>query len=196
MAATVKLNVGGKHFEVSRALIDEHSNTMLERLVSDTWNKNPDKTVFIDRDSDIFAHILNYLRYGSIEIPINLPRTMFDRELDYYGISMRNGIIDQESVAKVIDSLVTQLAEAQKKLDVAKNNHLMFLVAVECCNQFRRSRINNPNEDSVEIMIKKSHKLWKELDKTTHLSNKERKDILNTYLERHFGLTVAQGANI
>ncbi|KAL7548999.1 hypothetical protein ACHAWF_012264, partial [Thalassiosira exigua] len=70
MAATVKLNVGGKHFEVSRALIDENSETMLGRLVSDAWNNDPDKPVFIDRDGDIFAHILNYLRYGSIELPI------------------------------------------------------------------------------------------------------------------------------
>ena len=29
VVATVKFNVGGKHFEVSRALIDEHSDTML-----------------------------------------------------------------------------------------------------------------------------------------------------------------------
>ena len=62
--ATVKFNVGGKHFEVSRALIDEHADSMLRRLVSDTWNEDPSKAVFIDRDGDIFAHILNYLRYG------------------------------------------------------------------------------------------------------------------------------------
>ena len=63
--ATVKFNVGGKHFEVSRALIDGHAeDTVLVKLVSDTWNEDPSKAVFIDRDGDIFAHILNYLRYG------------------------------------------------------------------------------------------------------------------------------------
>ena len=62
---TVKFNVGGKHYEVSRALIDEHcSETVLGKLVSDTWNDDPDKAVFVDRDGDIFAQVLNYLRYG------------------------------------------------------------------------------------------------------------------------------------
>ena len=62
--ATVKFNVGGKNFEVSRALIDEHADYFLRRLVPDTWNEDPSKVVCIDRDGDIFAHILNYLRYG------------------------------------------------------------------------------------------------------------------------------------
>ena len=65
VATVVKFNVGGKHFEVSRALIDEqNSDTMLGRLVSDTWSNDPSKPVFIDRNGDIFSHLLDYLRYG------------------------------------------------------------------------------------------------------------------------------------
>jgi hypothetical protein len=60
---TVKFNVGWRHFEVSRA-IDNHLDTVLGKLVSDTWQDDPDKAVFVDRDGDIFAQILNYLRYG------------------------------------------------------------------------------------------------------------------------------------
>ena len=41
--STVKFNVGGKHFEVARALIDDHSDTLLGKLVSDTWNANQNK---------------------------------------------------------------------------------------------------------------------------------------------------------
>lgn len=63
-AENVKFNVGGKHFEVSRALIDSHAESVLGKLVSDTWYEDPNKAVFIDRDGDIFAQILNYLRYG------------------------------------------------------------------------------------------------------------------------------------
>ena len=61
---TVKFNVGGRHFEVSRALIDGHSETVLGKLVSDNWNEDPDKTVFVDRSGDLFANVLEYLRYG------------------------------------------------------------------------------------------------------------------------------------
>ena len=61
---TIKFNVGGRHFEVSRDLIDTHSETMLGKLVSGAWQEDPEEVVFIDRDGDIFAHVLNYLRYG------------------------------------------------------------------------------------------------------------------------------------
>ena len=64
MVDTVKFNVGGRNFEVSRAVVDEHSDTVLGKLVSDASNDNPGKSVFIDQDSDIFAYILNYLLYG------------------------------------------------------------------------------------------------------------------------------------
>ena len=64
MVDTFKFDVGGRHFKVSRDLIDEHSETMLGKLVSDTWNGNPDEAVFIDRDGDIFPHVLNHLWYG------------------------------------------------------------------------------------------------------------------------------------
>ena len=62
--STIKFNVGGRHFEVSRDLIDTHSETMLGKLVSDVWQEDPEQEVFIDRDGDIFAHVLDYLRYG------------------------------------------------------------------------------------------------------------------------------------
>jgi hypothetical protein len=61
---TVRFNVGGRLFEVSSALIDGHSEAVLGKLVSDTWNDDPGKAVFIDRSGDIFAHVLEYLRYG------------------------------------------------------------------------------------------------------------------------------------
>ncbi len=63
-SSTIKFNVGGRHFEVSRDLIDTHSETMLGKLVSDAWQEDPEEEVFIDRNGDIFAHVLDYLRYG------------------------------------------------------------------------------------------------------------------------------------
>ena len=63
-SSTIKFNVGGRHFEVSRDLIDTHAETMLGKLVSDAWQEDPEQEVFIDRNGDIFAHVLDYLRYG------------------------------------------------------------------------------------------------------------------------------------
>ena len=61
---TIKFNVGGKHFEISRDLLGGHSETMLGKLVSEAWQADPEERIFIDRDGDNFAHVLNYLRYG------------------------------------------------------------------------------------------------------------------------------------
>ena len=58
MVDTVKFNVRGKHFEVSRALIDEHSGVMLGKLFSDTWNEYQEKAVFVDRNGNIFVRVL------------------------------------------------------------------------------------------------------------------------------------------
>ena len=60
----IKFNVGGKQYECSRDLIDKNSETVLGKLVSEVWQSDPAEAVFIDRDGDMFGHVLNYLRYG------------------------------------------------------------------------------------------------------------------------------------
>jgi hypothetical protein len=96
MVDTVKFNVGGRHFEVSRDLIEQNPDTMLAKMISETWENEPDKPMFIDRDGDKFSLILDYLRYGSIELPVSIPTAMFQRELDYYSITGSNGSVTQE----------------------------------------------------------------------------------------------------
>ena len=44
--------------------MEKHSETMLGKLVSEAWQSDPEEPVFIDRDGDISALVLNYLRYG------------------------------------------------------------------------------------------------------------------------------------
>jgi len=61
---------------------------MLSRMISDTWqlsdSDSDDKPIFIDRSGDIFAYVLEYLRYGSVVLPMSIPTEMFTRDLDYY----------------------------------------------------------------------------------------------------------------
>ena len=58
---TVKFNVGGRHFEVSMDLIKKYSESVLGTLVS---SSSCDETVFIDRNGDTFAYVLDFMRYG------------------------------------------------------------------------------------------------------------------------------------
>ena len=95
----VQFDVGGRVFKTSRSLIDQHEDTMLARLVSDTWQEDPNKSVFIDRDGDIFAQVINYLRYGSIELPMTISKAMFLRDLDFFGIVPEEGSVKTASEA-------------------------------------------------------------------------------------------------
>jgi hypothetical protein len=128
---TVTFDVGGKLFKVSRNLIEQFSDTMLGKIVSETWQRDSGATVFIDRDGDIFAHVLNYLRYGSIALPITISRSMFDREMDYYGI-----INDVNALTIKQESSVDAMKLVKNKLQDAELEHDMFLIAVHAYHKF------------------------------------------------------------
>jgi hypothetical protein len=83
--STVKFNVGGRHYEVSRASIEKFPSTMLARMISETWQKDPEVTLFIDRDSDRFRFCLDYMRDGQVCLPHNVPKEGILLELDYFG---------------------------------------------------------------------------------------------------------------
>jgi len=90
----VKLNVGRKHFEVSRDLLMKNGNSRLSKLVSDA---NPEDTVCIDRDGSIFKHLLNYLRHGEIMLPETISKSAFLREIEYFGIDVTEGSVLRET---------------------------------------------------------------------------------------------------
>jgi hypothetical protein len=125
MVETVKFNVGGKHFEVSRNLIEQDPTTTLAKMISKTWEKQPGEPMFIDRDGEKFAYVLDYLRYGSIDLPPAIPLSMFTRELDYYCIPLTKGsvkAVKEKSFGEVVKDV--------------KTNHVALDLAFECHNRF------------------------------------------------------------
>ena len=121
---TVKLNIGGRHFEISRSLVDEHPGTMLAPLVSNIWHENPEESIFIDRDGEIFGHILNYLRYGSIVLPITIPREMLLREMDYYRICCNEECIQNESTIESIEFIAGAIRD-KNIIDLIHENKML-----------------------------------------------------------------------
>mmetsp|Transcript_17493 Transcript_17493/g.28315 ORF Transcript_17493/g.28315 Transcript_17493/m.28315 type:complete len:202 (+) Transcript_17493:1030-1635(+) len=179
---TVRFNVGGRHFEVSRALISQHSDTMLGKTVSEAWNEDPEEAVFIDRDGEIFAHLLNYIRYGSVELPLNVPKSMFDRELDFYGISSVESAVCQQSLAQVTNAFRKEFANAKSKND-------MFLLALESQYQYG---MKEPNSNGfVPVQISKGHEVYNERS----LSSDEN-ELFASYLQTYFGLRVATNSEV
>ena len=79
-SGTVKFNVGGRYYEVSRSMIQKFPSTMLARMISETWP--PEVTLFIDRDSDRFRFCLDYMRDGEVWLPLNVPKEGILLDLD------------------------------------------------------------------------------------------------------------------
>ena len=67
----LKFNIGGKRYEVSRDMLEtNHQNTMLAKISSERWNQDNNDEIFIERDGDIFAFVLSYLRDGKAYLPM------------------------------------------------------------------------------------------------------------------------------
>jgi len=176
---TAKLNVGGRYFEVSLSLIKQAPHcdeTMLSRLVSKEWNNNtnidnPTQEIFIDRDGDIFAHVLNYLRYGSIELPNSIPISMFERELDFYGITIHQSSIQQSTSVGTMQRIKKEIANAEL-------HHDMLLIATSCHTKYMSGRTTT-HIRSGDIDLKHNPYFY---DKT------EMMEVLNDYLGQFYGL--------
>ena len=179
MVDTVKFNVGGRHFEVSRDLIEQNPDTMLARMISETWENEPDKPMFIDRDGDLFAQVLNYLRYGSIELSPTIPQAMFKRELDYYSIPAIDGSVSQEP-KKSPAEVTAEMGKQEKAVRI-------FNLAVECYSSFHKE-IVGPHGKGVKFVIERTHELYQDFNAI--YSNSSDVKLLNAYLGENFGLCV------
>jgi hypothetical protein len=88
---TVKLDVGGTHYKVSRSLIESYPNTMLARLISKAWLVvDLDAPIFIDRNGDRFQYVLDYMRDKEIHLPLCVSKASILRDLEYFGFDHVN----------------------------------------------------------------------------------------------------------
>ena len=86
MTETVKFNVGGTIYEVSRSLLERYPDTMLAKSASKRWQEDSMSEIFIERDGDLFRHVLSYLRDGRVALPLTASREGLMLELQYYGL--------------------------------------------------------------------------------------------------------------
>ena len=50
MTESAKFNIGGHRYEVSRSILESHPDTMLAKIASDQWQKDPESEIFVDMD--------------------------------------------------------------------------------------------------------------------------------------------------
>jgi hypothetical protein len=81
---TVRFYVGGKLYKVSRSVIEQQHDTMLAQLVSETWQNEDsrNKAIFIDRDRERFAFVLDYLCCGQVRLPATMSKDAPMKDMD------------------------------------------------------------------------------------------------------------------
>jgi hypothetical protein len=124
---TIRFIVGGKLYEVSRSsLIEQQHDTMLTRLVSETWQneESSNEAIFIDRDGERFAFVLDYLRYGQVQLPATMSKDALMKDMDYYGILADGGKI------LVSNYGIARLKELNQELKclTKEKEHIIFVM--------------------------------------------------------------------
>eukprot|EP00536_Pseudo-nitzschia_multiseries_P002262 jgi/Psemu1/115870/gw1.30.53.1 len=125
-ATTVRFDVGGTVYKVSRSLLELFPNTMLSRMVSETWQEvqvardeeDPSEAapIFVDRDGERFRYVLDYMRDGQkASLPITISKKGFLKDLEYYGFDD----VDAESITVEGSSLAVyqKMKKRMRKLD-------------------------------------------------------------------------------
>ena len=89
------LDVGGQRFHARSAVLSGHADHYLSALVSGNFAaaREADDSLFIDRDPQHFALILQHLREGNTSVPHGAAaRRQLRREARYYGLSESMGL--------------------------------------------------------------------------------------------------------
>ena len=89
------LDVGGQRFHARSAVLSGHGDHYLSALVSGNFAaaREADDSLFIDRDPQHFALILQHLREGTTSVPHGAAaRGQLRREAQYYGLSESMGL--------------------------------------------------------------------------------------------------------
>jgi hypothetical protein len=123
--STVCFDVGGKIYKVSRSLLQAHPDTMLARIASETWQSDSSsQTIFIDRDNERFRYCLDYLRDGSVDLPMTVSKEALLKDLEYFGIDHDTALV--QGPPKHLASAVATFRAQKEKLEYDLLAHACF----------------------------------------------------------------------
>ncbi|XP_071118622.1 BTB/POZ domain-containing protein KCTD7-like isoform X2 [Haliotis cracherodii] len=91
--AVIDLNVGGRHLTTSLSTLTKYPDSMLATMFSGRHPVTQDKDgrYFIDVDGDVFVHVLNFLRFGTMP-PAGAAADVW-KYADYFGLHvLKEGI--------------------------------------------------------------------------------------------------------
>ncbi|KAF0983699.1 hypothetical protein FDP41_007614 [Naegleria fowleri] len=83
----IKLDVGGKIFKTSKETLLSRKDTFFYAMISSgKWLPDEEGCYFIDRNPKMFPYILDYLRYGKLDVHqlTTQQKAILAEEADYY----------------------------------------------------------------------------------------------------------------
>jgi hypothetical protein len=116
---------------------------MLAKICSDTWQSDPTSEVFINRDGERFRYVLDYLRDGSVALPLSIPKAAFLKELEYFGfegVDAGSITVDYSSANEASNYIAECYANFKKECQARVNDLEMKInyhyLALACYKSF------------------------------------------------------------
>jgi len=148
-ATSVHFNVGGTPYQVSRSLLEQHANTMLARMASETWQGEdpPEEAMFVERDGASFSYVLDFMRDGQVSLPAKgkITEESLLKELTYFGfLNVDPSVITTEfhyldtprDMALITHEYNEELANKTEQRNVLNLNITCTTIAHACCIRY------------------------------------------------------------
>jgi hypothetical protein len=109
----LKLNVAGRLFVTSRSTLCKYPDSVLAEFFSrqHTLDRDEKGAYFIDRNPEIFQHILTWLRYGSLPTLDAKIQRLVDKELAFWNLDQ-----EREESPKKIEEATPSLTKESKSV--------------------------------------------------------------------------------
>uniref|UniRef100_A0A914NI29 BTB domain-containing protein n=1 Tax=Meloidogyne incognita TaxID=6306 RepID=A0A914NI29_MELIC len=139
----IKLNVGGKLFMTTIQTLCRESGSFLARLSQEDRSLPSEKDesgfYLIDRDSDYFSSVLNYLRHGKVILDHGLSEEGLREEAEFYNLPKlialcKERIADRERQRKSLTlcresgSFLARLSQEDRSLPSEKDESGFYLI--------------------------------------------------------------------
>ena len=144
----MKFNIGGLRYEVSRSLLERHSESMMAKIASDQWQEDPESEIFIERDGSTFRYVLKYLRDGKVKLPITETKSDVIEELAYYNIDHDADKIDDSN-----EHQANVFTTAQEIINDLKTDPIIFYckeIAMHCLDTYMLNRVLSVTREGIQ----------------------------------------------
>ncbi|KAL3917193.1 MAG: hypothetical protein SGILL_004827, partial [Bacillariaceae sp.] len=171
LESNVRFNVGGRVYEVARSTVEQYPDTMLARMIDTTWKHEhykPGDMIYIDRNGNRFQYVLDYMRDGTVHLPVTECYAAIAHELDYFGFenvgpkkvvqgTLEGGRIMTSisgNVSEELDSIDKDIQDLETKIKSSKNQkhairaaHILFMRAANVPDELDRFQITIQDSD-------------------------------------------------